>query len=131
MQRGKITDATVFVIFGGDGDLTLRKLVPALYSLFLDGWLPERFAILGVGRKQFTDDSYRQHLREGVDKFSARGKTDEKSWAEFRISCRLFECRSERSAGIRRDRKGAFGLRRKVGRKGGQDLLSGPAAKHD
>ncbi|MGA2027984.1 MAG: glucose-6-phosphate dehydrogenase, partial [Syntrophobacteraceae bacterium] len=83
MQGDKINNATVFVIFGGGGDLTWRKLAPALYSLFLDGYMPERFAILGVGRKQVTDDSYRQHLREGVDKFSIGGKTDEKSWAEF------------------------------------------------
>jgi glucose-6-phosphate 1-dehydrogenase len=83
MQGDKISDATVFVIFGGGGDLTWRKLAPALYTLFLDGYMPERFAILGVGRKQVTDDSYRQHLREGVDKFATGGKTDEKSWAEF------------------------------------------------
>jgi glucose-6-phosphate 1-dehydrogenase len=73
----------LFAIFGGHGDLTWRKLAPALYSLFLEGLLPERFAILGVGRKELSDDSYRQHLREGVDKFSISGKTDEKSWAEF------------------------------------------------
>ena len=83
MKSGKISDASVFVIFGGGGDLTWRKLAPALYSLFQDGWMPERFAILGVGRKQFTDDSYREHLREGVDKFSISGQTDETRWAEF------------------------------------------------
>ncbi len=83
MQDGRIDEATVFVIFGGAGDLTLRKLIPALYNLFLDTWLPERFEIVGVGRKEFTDDSYRQYLREGVDKFSLLGKTDEKKWADF------------------------------------------------
>ena len=70
MQTGKIDKASVFVIFGGGGDLTWRKLAPALYSLFLDGRLPDRFQVIGVGRKQVTDDSYRRHLREGVDKFS-------------------------------------------------------------
>ncbi len=60
MQGDKIKDATVFVIFGGGGDLTWRKLAPALYSLFVDGYMPERFAILGVGRKQIADDSYRR-----------------------------------------------------------------------
>jgi len=84
MQGGKIGKAaTVFIIFGGEGDLTQRKLVPAMYSLFLDGRLPERFKILGVGRKQTTDDSYRLQLREGIDKYSARGKIDEKSWDDF------------------------------------------------
>ncbi len=83
MQGGKISGASVLVTFGGDGDLTWRKLAPALYSLFLDGRLPEQFAILGVGIKQFNDESYRQHLREGVDQFLARGTTDETNWSEF------------------------------------------------
>ena len=83
MQSAKIGDPTVFVIFGGSGDLAQRKLVPALYSLFLDGWLGKRFEVLGVGRHTLTDDSYRQLLREGVDKYSPRGKADEKTWAGF------------------------------------------------
>lgn len=83
MQAGKIKDATVFVIFGGAGDLAWRKLAPALYNLFLDGWLPDRFEVLGLGRKEFTDDSYRQYLREGVDKSSISGKTDKKRWDDF------------------------------------------------
>ena len=83
IQGAKIGDPTVFVIFGGAGDLTLRKLVPALYSLFLDGRLGERFEVLGVGRRPLSDDSYRQQLREGVDNYSTRGKTDEKTWTDF------------------------------------------------
>ncbi len=75
--------ATVFVIFGGDGDLTWRKLVPALYSLFLDRRLPPQFKILGTGRKDFSEESYRQRLREGVERFSAAGKADEKNWTDF------------------------------------------------
>ena len=83
MQSAKSGDPTVIVIFGGSGDLAQRKLVPALYSLFLDGWLGERFEVLGVGRHTLTDDSYRQLLREGVDKYSPRGKADEKTWTGF------------------------------------------------
>ena len=83
MQGAKIGDPAVFVIFGGSGDLTQRKLIPALYSLFLDGWLRERFEVLGVGRHALTDDSYRQWLREGVDKYLMRNDADEKSWTGF------------------------------------------------
>ncbi|HYA41117.1 MAG TPA: glucose-6-phosphate dehydrogenase [Syntrophobacteraceae bacterium] len=83
MAGGKISEATIFVIFGGEGDLTGRKLGPALYSLFLDGRLPERFKILGVGRKRSNDESYRAHLREENDRFSIRGKTDQKKWDDF------------------------------------------------
>ncbi|MFN2219404.1 MAG: glucose-6-phosphate dehydrogenase, partial [Anaerolineae bacterium] len=64
------------VIFGAGGDLTWRKLVPALYNLSLDGYLPARFAVIGVDRKEMTDDDFREHLRDGVDQFSRRGKAD-------------------------------------------------------
>src|SRR5262249_43168686 len=69
--------------FGGGGDLTHRKLVPALYNLFLDHWLPEHFAILGIDRLGMNDDAYRKHLREGVDQFSRRGKTKPDEWNSF------------------------------------------------
>ena len=47
------------VIFGGAGDLAHRKLLPALYNLHVDGVLPARLAIAGVGRKEMSDDDYR------------------------------------------------------------------------
>jgi len=78
-QQGPI----VMVIFGAGGDLALRKLVPALYSLFLDRLLPERFAIVGVARKKLDDDGFRSRLREGVDTFSRRGRVDEEKWRAF------------------------------------------------
>ena len=46
---------TVLVIFGVAGDLTWRKLMPALYNLYLDKWLPEQFAVIGVDRKEMTE----------------------------------------------------------------------------
>ena len=64
--------ATVLFIFGGSGDLNLRKLTPALYNLFIDQYLPDRFAVVGLGRSQYTDDSFRDRLREGVESFSRR-----------------------------------------------------------
>ncbi|MES2276904.1 MAG: glucose-6-phosphate dehydrogenase [Bacteroidota bacterium] len=77
------TDPTVFVIFGGTGDLNMRKLAPALYNLFLDGWLPANFAIIGTGRTKFTDESYRETLLEGINNFSRSGKAEKKKWDEF------------------------------------------------
>jgi glucose-6-phosphate 1-dehydrogenase len=73
----------VIIIFGAGGDLARRKLVPALYSLFLDHLLPERFAIVGVARKRIDDDGFRSRLKEGVDIFSRRGNADELGWNEF------------------------------------------------
>ena len=76
-------DAAVLVIFGAMGDLTSRKLIPALYNLFLDRFTPGSFAILGVGREELDDDAFRLHVREGVNRASRRRVADERSWKEF------------------------------------------------
>jgi glucose-6-phosphate 1-dehydrogenase len=70
------------VIFGGNGDLAHRKLLPALYNLHVDGLLPPRMAIVGVGRKALTDTAYREFAKEGVIKFSRR-PIDEPAWQAF------------------------------------------------
>ena len=74
-------DPTVVVIFGAAGDLTWRKLTPALYNLFVDGWLPERFAVIGVDGKELSEEEFCDRLRDGVDRFSRRGKTDGETWS--------------------------------------------------
>jgi glucose-6-phosphate 1-dehydrogenase len=74
---------TLFFIFGGTGDLTSRKLIPALYNLFLDNWLPQNFAIVGLGRTQQTDDQFRAALFGDINKFSRRGKADPEKWKTF------------------------------------------------
>ena len=70
------------VIFGGGGDLTHRKLLPALYNLHVDGLLPPNLAIVGVGRKPMTDEAYRAFARDGVAQFSRR-PIDEAAWQAF------------------------------------------------
>ena len=74
---------TAFVIFGGSGDLTWRKLIPALYNLWLDKALPEPFRVIGIGNREIDSAGFVQHLREGVDRFSRRGKTEDEPWARF------------------------------------------------
>jgi glucose-6-phosphate 1-dehydrogenase len=76
-------EASVFIIFGFAGDLTRRKLVPALFNLFLENRLPEQFAILGVGHKHQSDKDLRKYLKEGVDQFSRRGEAEEDLWNKF------------------------------------------------
>src|SRR5439155_3797781 len=66
------THPVTIVIFGGAGDLAHRKLLPALYNLYLDGLLPARFAAVGVGRKEMTDEGYRAFAKDGVTRFSRR-----------------------------------------------------------
>lgn len=74
--------ATVIFIFGGSGDLNQRKLTPALFNLFIDHWMPDQFAIVGLGRTAYTDDKFRTHLQEGIEEFSRR-KPEDKQWEEF------------------------------------------------
>src|SRR5436190_11584902 len=70
------------VIFGGGGDLAHRKLLPALYNLYVDGLLPKNCAVVGVGRRDFTDDQYREFAHDGIQQFSRR-KIDEGHWPAF------------------------------------------------
>lgn len=76
-------EPTIFIIFGGTGDLNYRKLAPALYNLFLDGWLPDQFAIVGTGRTKLTDDEYKVKLQDGINQFSRTGKAADGKWEEF------------------------------------------------
>ena len=67
-------EPTVFVIFGGAGDLTWRKLVPALFDLSQDRSMPAQFAIIAVDRINLGEGALRQRLHEGVNQFSRFGK---------------------------------------------------------
>jgi glucose-6-phosphate 1-dehydrogenase len=85
---------TIVAIFGASGDLTKRKLIPALYNLFLDKQLPEKFTIIGVGRSG-SFDAFKESMRDSIGKYSRRGAPDETHWHEFikhiEYFCGLFE----------------------------------------
>jgi len=70
------------VIFGASGDLTHRKLMPALYDLFRADLLPERFSIIGYSRTHKTDAEFRAGLRPDVERF-CRSPQDEQAWVSF------------------------------------------------
>ncbi len=61
-----IPENSSIVIFGASGDLTYRKLIPALYHLYASDQLPKSFAILGVSRTQYSDESYREKLKHSL-----------------------------------------------------------------
>jgi glucose-6-phosphate 1-dehydrogenase len=75
-------DPSTLVIFGGNGDLSHRKLMPALYNLHADGLLPPRFAAVATGRRPMSDTEYRAFARDGVERFSRR-PIDEAAWKTF------------------------------------------------
>src|SRR4051794_22852059 len=72
------------VIFGAAGDLSWRKLLPAVYNLNVDGLLPSNFAVVGfgVGSKGDPDEWIRGRARDGIEHFS-RQKLEEGHWADF------------------------------------------------
>ena len=74
---------TIIFIFGGSGDLTYRKLMPALYNLYLDKYLPEKFRIVGIGRSVFTSANFRIHSKKGVEEHSRRPGHVKNAWKEF------------------------------------------------
>jgi len=73
----------IFILFGGSGDLASRKIIPALYNLFLDGWLPDQYVIMGSGRRKLSDKAFRTKLFEAINKFSRKGKAKAGKWTEF------------------------------------------------
>src|ERR1700744_5896977 len=83
MSANTKSEPTIFVIFGGTGDLNSRKIAPALYNLFLDGWLPNQFSIIGTGRTKLGDDEFRKMMLDDINQFSRSGKADKKKWDEF------------------------------------------------
>ena len=87
LRRGLIEDRTgdpcALVIFGASGDLTRRKLVPAVYNLGLSRSLPSGFAVVGVARRDKSNEQFRAEMREGVVEFSRRKPIDEALWSDF------------------------------------------------
>lgn len=75
--------ASIVFIFGGSGDLNYRKLTPALYNLSLDGYLPEQFAVVGIGRSKYSDSSFRDRLLEGIKSFSRQKDELDTKWDAF------------------------------------------------
>src|SRR5438270_8275550 len=70
------------VIFGATGDLTHRKLIQALYNLAADGELPPAVTVVGVARREKTDDGFRSELEEAARQFS-RQTIREDIWKTF------------------------------------------------
>ncbi|HIK10683.1 MAG TPA: glucose-6-phosphate dehydrogenase [Oscillatoriaceae cyanobacterium M33_DOE_052] len=82
LQQDRIPDPQILVIFGASGDLTQRKLVPALYQMKLERKLPPELTIVGVARRDWDHEFFRQHMREGVQDYGG-GILSEDIWQEF------------------------------------------------
>lgn len=84
LDEGKKTvEPCSIVIFGASGDLTARKLIPALYHLYADGQMPDPFRVVGVARREKTDASWRDELKQDAARFSRSGGIDDVVWEKF------------------------------------------------
>jgi len=83
LGQAKRPHGCVVTIFGASGDLTKRKLIPALYNLALEKRLPERLAVVGYARSEMSHEAFREKMREAVQEFSRTGLKDETVWNEF------------------------------------------------
>ena len=79
----RLPEPCTMVIFGASGDLTRRKLVPALYSLARERLLPPSLAVVGYARRELGDEAFRAQMREGTDKHARLRPVDPQLWATF------------------------------------------------
>ncbi|HVR76105.1 MAG TPA: glucose-6-phosphate dehydrogenase, partial [Planctomycetota bacterium] len=86
LGRRKSPDPATIVLLGASGDLTERKLVPALYNLERDGFLPSKFAIVGVARRPKSDAQFREEMLEAVRRHSRRFTEGDPLWEAFAAS---------------------------------------------
>jgi len=78
-----VDEPFTLVIFGASGDLTRRKLLPAIFALYATRMLPEPFAVLGVARTEMGDDEFRRRMREAVAEFGRVAPASETVWERF------------------------------------------------
>jgi len=94
-RRDAVPEPFILVIFGASGDLTKRKLIPAVYSLFRQGFGPEKFSVVGFARRPQTDAGFAEAMRQSIETFAREKTADEPKdlWARF--AARLFYHRGE------------------------------------
>lgn len=86
MQLERRAAPFAMVILGAHGDLTKRKLIPALYALYMEDLLPKNFALLGISRTQMSDEQFRTMMKESLQKFASDLNFQEESWSQFAAS---------------------------------------------
>lgn len=82
LQQDRIPEPQILIIFGASGDLTQRKIVPALYKMRQERRLPPELTIVGFARRDWSHDYFRDHLRQGIEEFGG-GIGYEALWDDF------------------------------------------------
>jgi glucose-6-phosphate 1-dehydrogenase len=116
MRSPRVPQPHVFVVFGATGDLTRRKLLPAVYRLFRDGLLPDAFAVVGFAREPMGDDQFRDRMRAALAEFG--GEPEPERWGEFAERLTYVASVFEDEAGFARLRERLEALDRERGTAG-------------
>ncbi len=103
----KAVEPCTLVIFGASGDLTSRKLIPALFHLFKEQQLPAEFRIVGFARREKSDAEWRTELREALGRFSRTQPVDAAVWQDF--AAKVCYCQGDLT-----DLSGYAGLRQRL-----------------
>ena len=82
LRKERMPEPQILVIFGASGDLTQRKLVPAIYQMKRDRRLPPETTVVGVARRPWSHDYFREQMREGIEEFGG-GIGNEELWQDF------------------------------------------------
>src|SRR5580704_8821319 len=93
-RQGRVADRCIMAIFGASGDLTTRKLLPALYNLARNKLLPQEFAIVGFAKDELSEDQFRQNVRKALSEYAGAPE-----------NCNLCDWFAERSSYIKGDFK--------------------------
>ncbi len=80
LSRYQVPNGCALVIFGASGDLTKRKLLPALYALAHDGLLPDKFSVVGFARREKSHEAFREEMRAAVEQFSRFRPIKSETW---------------------------------------------------
>lgn len=102
LRLQRTPEPCAMVIFGASGDLTKRKLVPALYNLNLDRLLPNNISIMGMARRPIPTAEFRSQMLAGINAFSRKRPVDPDVWDDFSRQLEYFQGNFDDPAAYRR-----------------------------
>lgn len=82
LRQERVPEPQILIIFGASGDLTKRKLVPAIYQMKRDRRMPQEITVVGVARREWSHDYFREEMREGIEEFGGGIGSDD-FWQDF------------------------------------------------
>ena len=117
-RSSKTAEPCVLVIFGATGDLTARKLIPALYNLSLEAQLPSQFACVGFARREKGQDEFRDEIYQGVSQHSRIKPIDPEIWQSFSEQVHYHQSPFDDDAGYQSLKKRLDAIDEEMGTKG-------------